>query len=137
MLLVLDLVTHLINDCLYDRKIIQLAAECFTRIRHFNASIVICSQNLFYNNCSYRTILHNCTHIFLLRTRNTNQVKTFGKTFLSDNQIENFLEIYRNIVLKSKYRYILLDFTKDIDPTPSYKNKRNWWKLWASFHSLN
>ena len=105
----------LIDDSLYVPKLLKTVAEAFTRIRHKNASIAICSQNLFHNTSEYRCILNNTSHVFLLKTRNINQIKLFGKSFLADKQIENFLEIYRKIVLKIPYGYILIDFCKDFD----------------------
>lgn len=105
----------LIDDSLYSPKLLKKVAEAFTRIRHKNASIALCSQNLFHNSSEYRSILHNTTHVFLLRTRNIGQIKLFAKSFLADSQIENFLEVYRKTVLKTRYGYILIDFLKDFD----------------------
>ena len=105
----------LFDDCIYDKKILKIAAESFTKIRHKNCSVVLCSQNLFFNSNEYRTILHNLTHLFLLRIRCLKQLTNFARSFLSRDQIDNFIEIYKKTVLKEKYRYIVIDYTKDFD----------------------
>ena len=77
--------------------------------------MVLCSQNLFFNSNEYRTILHNLTHLFLLRIRCLKQVTNFSRSFLTREQIDVFIEIYKKTVLKEKYRYIVIDYTKDFD----------------------
>ena len=105
----------LFDDSIYDKKILRIAAESFTKIRHKNCSVILCSQNLFFNSNEYRTILHNLTHLFLLRIRCLKQLSLFAKSFLSKDQIESFIEIYKKTVLKEKYNYIVVDYTKDFD----------------------
>ena len=105
----------LFDDSIFDKRILKIAAESFTKIRHKNCSVVLCSQNLFFNSNEYRTILHNLTHLFLLRIRCLKQLTNFSRSFLSRDQVDKFLEIYKKTVLKEKYRYIVIDYTKDFD----------------------
>ena len=105
----------LIDDSLFDKKLIRLTAEAFTKIRHQNCSICFCSQSIYFNSSEYRNILHNSSHIFLLRNRNIDSIRQFSKSFLARDQIDNFVNVYKKIVLKNKYGYLLLDFTKDFE----------------------
>ena len=45
--------------------------------------------------------------------RDLNQISCFGKTFLTKNQVDTFLILYKKIVLRQKYSYLLIDFTKN------------------------
>ena len=106
---------YLFDDTLYQNNLVKLAAQCFTRLRHKGSSIAFCSQSLYFNSQDFRIILQNTTHLFLLKLRCLRQVSLFAKSFLSKEEIERFLEIYKKVVLKNKYRYILIDYTVDFD----------------------
>ena len=106
---------YLFDDTLYQNNLVKLAAQCFTRLRHKNSSIAFCSQSLYFNSQDFRIILNNTTHLFLLKLRCLRQVSFFAKSFLSKEEIEKFLEIYKKVVLKEKYSYILIDYTVDYD----------------------
>ena len=75
----------------------KVAAECFTRGRHKNVSLIFCTQNLFLADKAYRTITLNLTAAFLLRIRDTRQVSLFGITFLNDDKITDFILYWKSV----------------------------------------
>ena len=91
----------------------KVAAECFTRGRHKKLSLIFCTQNLFLADKAYRTITLNLTAAFLLRIRDTRQVTLFGKTFLNNDKITDFIALFKKLVYEEgDYGYLLIDFTK-------------------------
>jgi len=103
------------DDVLYNKKIIETAAEVFIRGRHLNISSIFLTQNIFFSNKHFRIISINTTHVILLRSRDIKQVKCFASSFLTDVQIESFIRLYKKWVMREKFKYVLIDFTKDID----------------------
>ena len=91
------------------------AAEVFLRGRHKGISSILITQNAFLKSEHYRVISLNATHLLLLRCRDLRQIQLIGKTFLPDSQIKYFLELYRKIVINSKFGHLLCDFTKFSD----------------------
>ena len=57
------------DDVIFNPRIMKVAAECFTRGRHKNVSLIFYTQNLFLADKAYRTITLNLTAAFLLRIR--------------------------------------------------------------------
>ena len=101
------------DDIILNKKLISNAADIFCRGRHLKISIIVLSQNLFFNCKFFRVISLNASHIVLFRMRDLNQISCFGKTFLSKNEVGKFIILYKKVVLKQKYSYILIDFTKN------------------------
>ena len=101
------------DDIILNKKLISDAADIFCRGRHMKISIIVLSQNLFFNCKFFRVISLNATHIVLFRMRDLKQISCFGKTFLTKNEVDKFLILYKKIVLKQKYSYLLVDFTKN------------------------
>ena len=73
----------------------KVAAECFTRGRHKNVSLIFCTQNLFLNDEAYRTITLILTAAFLRHIRDTRQISLFGKTFLNNNKVTDFIALFK------------------------------------------
>jgi len=103
------------DDVLYNKKIVETAAEVFIRGRHLNISSIFLTQNIFFSNKHFRIISINTTHVILLRSRDIKQVRCFASSFLTDTQIESFIRLYKKWVMHEKFKYVLIDFTKDID----------------------
>ena len=98
---------------IFNPRIMKIAAESFTRLRHKNVSLIFCTQNVFLPDKTYRTITLNLTASFLLRMRDCRQVSLYGKTFLTKDKIDCFLELYKRVVFKERqYGYLMVDFTK-------------------------
>ena len=93
----------------------KIACEVFIRGRHKNISVILISQNIFLQSKEFRCISLNCTHIILLRMRDFRQISHFSSTFLTQEKKEAFLKLYKLIVLKDKYQYLLIDFNKNFD----------------------
>ena len=103
------------DDCLHDKKLIELASMLFTKGRHLGISCIFITQNLFLNHKSFRHISLNSTHVAILRNRDDRQITCFAKTFLPDSKIKQLLDLYKREVAKQKHKYILIDFTADVD----------------------
>ena len=103
------------DDIIYNKSVMAQAAEVFLRGRHKGISAILITQNAFLNNDNYRIVSLNTTHMVLFRCRDLRQIQLTGKTFLPDSQIKSFLDLYRRIVVNSKYNYILCDFSKFSD----------------------
>lgn len=111
-----DLQTLIVyDDVLLDTKCMKAAGETFMRGRHLNLSVVFICQNIYHADKMLRLITLNSTHIFLLRMRDINQVSCFGRSFLSSDSVKNFTLLYRKIVMKQQFSYILIDFTQAFD----------------------
>ena len=103
------------DDCIFNQKQMKVASESFVRARHLGVSLIFLSQNLYLQDRNYRVIGLNVTHVFLLKQRDLKQIILYAKSFLEDNLVQKFVDVYKKIVLKIKYNYILIDFTKDYD----------------------
>ena len=103
------------DDITFKNDLIKIAADVIVRGRHLNCSIIWCIHNIFTSNKDYRIASINASHFILLRTRDINQVATFGKTFLCKSQISSFVDLYKKEVIKNRYSYLLLDFNKSFD----------------------
>ena len=103
------------DDIIFDAAKMKIACEVFIRGRHKNISVILISQNIFLQSKEFRCISLNCTHIILLRMRDFRQISHFSSTFLTQEKKEAFLKLYKLIVLKDKYQYLLIDFNKNFD----------------------
>jgi len=103
------------DDVLFNKKILENAAEVYIRGRHLKISSIFLTQNLFFSDKNFRIISLNCTHVILFRTRDIGQIKFFIRSYLQGSQVENFINLYKRYVLKEKHRYLMIDFTKDIE----------------------
>ena len=107
-----------LDDCIFNKKLLNKAADIFTRGRHLGVSIILISQTIFLNDCNFRICMMNATHIGLFKNRSIKSVALFARSFLLDKQINNFLYLYRRLVLKKPYGYCFLDFDKDFEENP-------------------
>lgn len=103
------------DDIIYQPKKLKHATEVFIKGRHKNISSIFLTQNIFLPNKDYRCISLNSTHVILMRMRDIRQITHFSSTFLTQEKREAFLNLYKLIVLKEKYRYLLIDFTQNSD----------------------
>ena len=88
------------DDFLFSKPLLQLAAKLAIDGRHLQISTLFLSQNLIFNNNFYRIITLNLTGHFLFKTRDQGQISYFGRTFLSKDKIESFLNLYKKVVVK-------------------------------------
>lgn len=103
------------DDTVFRPSINKIAANIFVTGRHLNISAVYLTQNIFLNDKDFRIISLNATHIFLNTLRDLRQVRYFARSFLSDEQINHFENLYKKVVLGKKYKYLLVDFSANID----------------------
>ncbi len=107
-LLILD---DVINTVLKDDK----AETLFLRSsHHLNFSVMLTSQNLFYQGKCSKSISVNMHYIVLFRMRrDMNQVRVLAsKSF--PGKVKEFMEVY-NDVHKTGYRYLLVDYHPSSD----------------------
>ena len=87
------------DDIIFNPRIVKVAAEFFTRGCHKNVSLIFCTQNSFL--------------AFLLLIRDTGQVSLFGKTFLNNDKIADFIALFKRLAYEEgDYGYLLIDYTK-------------------------
>ena len=100
------------DDVIFNPRIVKVAAECFTRGRHKNVSLIFCTRNLSIAHKAYRTITINLSVAFLHRIRDVRQVTLFGNTFLSNDKITDFIALLKKLVFEEQnYGYLMLNFT--------------------------
>lgn len=82
---------------------------------HENASIIFLTQNLFYQNKTYRTISLNSHYIVLMKNdRDKQQTSILAKQFSPGNNAY-ITQAYADAT-KKPYSYLLLDFRPDTNP---------------------
>lgn len=87
--------------------------QIFTNLsHHHNTSVIFITQNLFYNDKSYRTMSLNADYFFIMKNaRDKQQIGILAKQFCPGNStyvIQSFTD-----ATKSAYSYLLIDFTQD------------------------
>ena len=103
------------DDIICNPALVKLASKVFIKGRHKNISPIFITQNLFTNDKNFRVLALNVTHIVLFKMRDLRQISFLAKSFLIDSQIEAFINLYKRIVLKKQYGYLLIDYDADLD----------------------
>lgn len=87
--------------------------QVFTNLSHHqNCSIIFLTQNLFYNDKTYRTMSLNSHYIFLMRNeRDKQQISTLAKQFCPGNN-RFVIEAYKDAT-RYPYSYLLIDFAPE------------------------
>lgn len=101
---------------LFDDTMTEITSDfeqIFTNLSHHNdTSVIFLTQNLFYNNSSYRTMSLNTDYMFLMKNaRDKQQIGILAKQFCPGNStyvIQSFID-----ATKSPFSYLLIDFTQD------------------------
>lgn len=101
---------------LFDDTMTEITSDfeqIFTNLSHHNdTSVIFITQNLFYNNNSYRTMSLNADYMFLMKNaRDKQQIGILAKQFCPGNStyvIQSFVD-----ATKSPFSYLLIDFTQD------------------------
>lgn len=88
---------------------------------HLNCSIIFITQNLFYQNNSYRTMSLNTHYMVLMRNpRDTQQISILAKQIRPNNSkfiISSYLD-----ATKKYYSYIILDFSAESPDAIRFRN---------------
>lgn len=87
--------------------------QIFTNLsHHHNTSVIFITQNLFYNNSSYRTMSLNADYLFIMKNaRDKQQISILAKQFCPGNStyvVQSFTD-----ATKSPFSYLLIDFTQN------------------------
>lgn len=106
------------NGCLilFDDTMTEISndfEQIFTNLSHHNnTSVIFITQNLFYNNSSYRTMSLNTDYLFIMKNaRDKQQIGILAKQFCPGNStyvIQSFTDATR-----SPFSYLLIDFTQN------------------------
>ncbi len=106
------------NGCLvlFDDTMTEITndfEQVFTNLSHHNnTSVIFVTQNLFYNNNSYRTMSRNTDYLFIMKNaRDKQQIAILAKQFCPGNStyvVQSFTDATR-----SPFSYILIDFTQN------------------------
>jgi len=82
---------------------------------HENASVVLLTQNLFYNTKVFRTVSLNAHYIILMKSgRDLQQVSILSRAVAGAHG-KHIVEAYRDAT-KKPYSYLILDFRPDCPP---------------------
>ena len=101
------------DDVICSKDKLKIAAETYTRGRHLGLSSILLTQNLYYPDPNYRLISLNSTHIIVFRNRDIKQISCFARTFLENEDVKMFVNLYKKNVMNVKHGYIMVDFLKN------------------------
>ena len=94
----------------------RVAAQFFMHGRPLGVSTIFLSQALYVNDNAFRQIVANANYSILLCIRNIKSVNLYAKSFLPEEKVSSFINLYKEIVLKpNNYAHLCIDFTKFID----------------------
>ena len=103
------------DDLIGNKSKVKQASEIFYRGRHLNLDCIFITHNLFFPNSDYRMITLNATHFGLFKCRDISQIERFCRTILTRDKIQTFVSLYKKEVLKTKFGYLFLNITSDLD----------------------
>lgn len=89
----------------------QAVADSFTKGRHKNISVIMITQNIFFPGKYARTITLNASHYILMKNRDIYQIECLGRQLYGKDRAKQFVEIYKNVVLRRDHGYLLCDLT--------------------------
>jgi hypothetical protein len=97
--------------------------QVFTNLSHHqNTSVIFITQNLFYNDKSYRTMSLNTDYLFVMKNaRDKLQIINLAKQFCPGNStyvIQSFIDATRN-----PFSYLLIDFTQRVSDNLRLRSK--------------
>jgi predicted ATPase len=97
--------------------------QVFTNLSHHqNTSVIFITQNLFYNDKSYRTMSLNADYLFIMKNaRDKLQIINLAKQFCPGNSTyvtQAFVD-----ATKTPYSYILIDFTQKVSDNLRIRSK--------------
>ena len=94
-----------IADMINDKKLNLIVTELFFRYRKFNISLVCISQSYFKVS---KDVRNNSTHFLIMRIPNKRELQQIAINHSSDNNIKDFIEIYRKCRDKA-YSLLVID----------------------------
>lgn len=102
-----DMVTSLHSD--FERVFLNLS-------HHENASVILMSQNMFYNDKTYRTLSLNAHYFVIMKNdRDKQQVTILARQICPSNS-KYIVDAYTEAT-KHPYSYLIIDFRSDTPPT--------------------
>lgn len=99
-----------IDDNICEKDTLIKAEDLFVRKSHHkNASVILVTQSLFYNQPTYRTISLNASYVILMKNpRSQQQINTFGRQLYPGKLLPYFMDSYEQAT-GSDYGYLLVD----------------------------
>ena len=101
----------ILDDCFLEAVKNKIVVDCFTKGRHSNISTILITQNLFLSGKYARNISLNASHFILLRQRDLSQIQCLGRQLFGSGHSTKFLEIYRQVIFRKPYSYLLVDLS--------------------------
>ena len=106
-----DRVLFVLDDCYNTALSSELVSNLFTRGRHVGVSLILVVQNIYSKGKFARDITLNCTHIILLKIRDLQQIQVIARQCFGVQRSKEFLQIYKEVVVNTRFGYILLDLS--------------------------
>ena len=100
------------DDAIFNKTLVKIASELFIRGRHKKISVIFITQNLFHQSTGFRALSLNASHVFIFAIRDLKQISYFAKSFLPDDEVKEFLKLYKKQVLEKPFHYLLIDFSQ-------------------------
>lgn len=98
-------------------------SDLFTRIsHHFSISVILLTQNLFSNNCYFRTISLNAHYIIIFKSpRSQDQIRFLSRQICPTTS-KFFIDSYTDCC-REPYSYFLIDLTQNCNEDLRYRTK--------------
>ena len=104
-------ILFILDDIFLEAVESRTVVDAFIKGRHHNMSVILITQNLYFQGKFARTISLNCTHYLLLRMRDLNQIECLSRQIHGSGLSKKFIEVYKTVVLQKPYGYLLVDLS--------------------------
>ena len=85
-------------------------AKIFTTFRHLEISTIFLTQNIFYNNDTYRNMSRNATYICVMKNpRDSSFINKLGYS-IDSSRVKDIVKIYQQSTQKP-FSYLFIDFS--------------------------
>ena len=111
------------DDILYKKNFHESAAKLFIYGRPSNVSVIFISQALFVNDNFFRIMNLNASHIIFLTIRNIKSLRLYVKSFMPEESLNDFINLYMKVVLQQAgFNHLLVDFQKPFPNNISFRS---------------
>lgn len=104
-------ILFILDDIFLEAAESKVVANAFIKGRHNSLSVIMVTQNVYFQGKYARTISLNCTHYILLRMRDLNQIECLSRQIHGSSLSKKFVEVYKTAVLQKPFTYLLVDLS--------------------------
>ena len=104
-------ILFILDDIFLEAAENKTVANAFIKGRHHSLSVIMVTQNAYFQGKFARTISLNCTHYILLRMRDLSQVECLARQIHGSLLSKKFVEVYKAAVLQKPFTYLLVDLS--------------------------